>query len=96
MIQYKISCSETPFCLLLCASCSSDNMSDLKEYPTTAKPESGVQVGSGDEENFAHDDDGSSIDKQTYAYSEDRKIGIAGAVFLILNKMIGTGSTLEP
>jgi hypothetical protein len=34
-----------------------------------------------------------SIDQQTYAYSEDRKIGITGAAFLILNKMIGTGST---
>jgi hypothetical protein len=28
----------------------------------------------------------------TYVVPEQRKIGIAGAVFLILNKMIGTGS----
>lgn len=28
-----------------------------------------------------------------YAFSEERKIGITGSVFLILNKMIGTGST---
>lgn len=31
-------------------------------------------------------------DQQTFAYSESRKIGVTGAVFLILNKMIGTGS----
>jgi hypothetical protein len=37
-------------------------------------------------------DNGSTIDAQNFAYSEDRKIGITGAVFLILNKMIGTGS----
>ncbi len=30
---------------------------------------------------------------QKYAFSEKRKIGITGSVFLILNKMIGTGST---
>lgn len=33
---------------------------------------------------------------QKYAFSEKRKIGITGAVFLILNKMIGTGSTHHP
>lgn len=32
---------------------------------------------------------------QKYALSEKRKIGITGAVFLILNKMIGTGSKSE-
>ena len=37
-------------------------------------------------------DDSSTIQAETYAYSEDRKIGVTGAVFLILNKMIGTGS----
>ena len=37
-----------------------------------------------------------SIDQQTYAYSEDRKIGITGAAFLILNKMIGTGIFSTP
>jgi hypothetical protein len=41
-------------------------------------------------------DNGSLVDAQTYAYSEDRKIGVTGAVFLILNKMIGTGSTFLP
>jgi len=33
---------------------------------------------------------------QKYAYSDKRKIGITGAVFLILNKMIGTGSAYYP
>lgn len=28
--------------------------------------------------------------------NEDQKLGVTGAVFLILNKMIGTGSTLFP
>jgi hypothetical protein len=37
-------------------------------------------------------DNSSTIEAETYAYSEDRKIGVTGAVFLILNKMIGTGS----
>lgn len=31
---------------------------------------------------------------QQFAYSDSRKIGVTGAVFLILNKMIGTGSKL--
>lgn len=31
---------------------------------------------------------------QQFAYSDSRKIGVTGAVFLILNKMIGTGSEL--
>ncbi|KAF2010625.1 amino acid transporter [Aaosphaeria arxii CBS 175.79] len=32
----------------------------------------------------------------TYAYSDDRKLGVTGAVFLILNKMIGTGIFSTP
>lgn len=35
-------------------------------------------------------------DGNSYAHPESRKIGVAGAVFLILNKMIGTGSRSEP
>jgi hypothetical protein len=35
-------------------------------------------------------------DVQTYAYSDSRKLGVTGSVFLILNKMIGTGSRLYP
>jgi hypothetical protein len=34
----------------------------------------------------------SSEGEVVQAYDESRKIGITGAVFLILNKMIGTGS----
>jgi len=41
-------------------------------------------------------DNASTIDATTYAYSEDRKIGVTGAVFLILNKMIGTGIFSTP
>ncbi|KAI1204183.1 amino acid transporter [Annulohypoxylon truncatum] len=33
---------------------------------------------------------------QQFAYSESRKIGVTGAVFLILNKMIGTGIFSTP
>jgi hypothetical protein len=39
---------------------------------------------------------GSIIDAQEFTYTEDRKIGVTGAVFLILNKMIGTGSKSIP
>ncbi|VUC26895.1 unnamed protein product [Clonostachys rosea] len=53
---------------------------------------------SSDEEHarVASGDESSVIDAQTYAYSEDRKIGVTGAVFLILNKMIGTGIFSTP
>ncbi|CAG9983960.1 unnamed protein product [Clonostachys byssicola] len=52
---------------------------------------------SSDEEHVRGSNDESSvIDAQTYAYSEDRKIGVTGAVFLILNKMIGTGIFSTP
>lgn len=33
---------------------------------------------------------------EKFAFAEDRKIGITGAVFLILNKMIGTGIFSTP
>ncbi|KAK7732413.1 hypothetical protein SLS63_005091 [Diaporthe eres] len=33
-------------------------------------------------------------DEQAFKFSESRKIGVTGAVFLILNKMIGTGSSV--
>jgi len=35
-------------------------------------------------------------DENTYAYDDSRKLGITGAVFLILNKMIGTGIFSTP
>lgn len=34
--------------------------------------------------------------ENTYAYDDSRKLGITGAVFLILNKMIGTGIFSTP
>ena len=59
-----------------------------------------VPVASGgaarDEEGAYLSETASTIDATTYAYSEDRKIGVTGAVFLILNKMIGTGSMFLP
>jgi hypothetical protein len=36
------------------------------------------------------------IQENTYAYDDSRKLGITGAVFLILNKMIGTGIFSTP
>ncbi|KAI2617887.1 amino acid transporter [Hypoxylon sp. NC1633] len=38
----------------------------------------------------------SSDEVQQFAYSDSRKIGVTGAVFLILNKMIGTGVFSTP
>jgi hypothetical protein len=35
-------------------------------------------------------------DENTYAYDDSRKLGVTGAVFLILNKMIGTGIFSTP
>ncbi|KAL7622631.1 hypothetical protein AAE478_008144 [Parahypoxylon ruwenzoriense] len=48
--------------------------------------------------NAAEDDEYSSSNEgvQQFAYSESRKIGVTGAVFLILNKMIGTGIFSTP
>lgn len=54
-------------------------------------PEKGLTVGNRSEDEPFTDNE-STIDAEKYAYSDDRKIGITGAVFLILNKMIGTGS----
>ncbi|KEY71173.1 hypothetical protein S7711_02287 [Stachybotrys chartarum IBT 7711] len=41
-------------------------------------------------------DGAASVGAQKYSYTEDRKIGVTGAVFLILNKMIGTGIFSTP
>ena len=35
-------------------------------------------------------------EEKTYAYSDSRKLGVPSAVFLILNKMIGTGIFSTP
>lgn len=37
-------------------------------------------------------DTGSKTDEQVFEYDDSRKLGIVSSVFLILNKMIGTGS----
>lgn len=37
-------------------------------------------------------DTGSNTDEQVFQYDDSRKLGIVSSVFLILNKMIGTGS----
>jgi hypothetical protein len=42
--------------------------------------------------NVVTESDTETAGVQTYAYDDKRKLGITGAVFLILNKMIGTGS----
>ena len=41
-------------------------------------------------------DKGSVEEDMSFHYDESQKIGITGAVFLILNKMIGTGIFLTP
>lgn len=47
------------------------------------RPDGDIEVGEIKEEN-------------KYAYDDSRKLGITGAVFLILNKMIGTGIFSTP
>lgn len=65
---------------------------DYKVKDSEGSPD-GLRTGDLTTDNEGHvSDNASTVDAQTYAYSEDRKIGVTGAVFLILNKMIGTGS----
>lgn len=40
--------------------------------------------------------DGSLQDELTYSYSDSRKLGVTSSVFVILNKMIGTGIFSTP
>ena len=61
----------------------------MAEHNKEAQAYNGIKGGSEEER---HTDNDSTIDAQNFSYTEDRKIGITGAVFLILNKMIGTGS----
>ena len=58
---------------------ASDDVHDKGTTAAAPNYSSGEDVGEVQEEN-------------TYAYDDSRKLGITGAVFLILNKMIGTGS----
>lgn len=67
-------------------------MADHKLRDPEGSPD-GLKTGNLTADNDGHiSDNASTVDAQTYAYTEDRKIGVTGAVFLILNKMIGTGS----
>jgi hypothetical protein len=61
----------------------------MADHNKEAQAYNGIKGGSEEERQT---DNESTIDAQNFSYSEDRKIGITGAVFLILNKMIGTGS----
>jgi hypothetical protein len=61
---------------------ASDDVPEKAASPTYPGDSDGV-VGEVQEEN-------------TYAYDDSRKLGITGAVFLILNKMIGTGIFSTP
>ncbi|CRK23578.1 hypothetical protein BN1723_013029 [Verticillium longisporum] len=65
-------------------------MADKKTTPEPSGLEPGPPAYNSDES------DGSTRHREVYAYTEDRKIGITGAVFLILNKMIGTGIFSTP
>lgn len=69
-------------------------MSSKPEYDVghTASPKDDIDDRSPPPE-FAN---GVVQDENTYSYSESRKIGVTGAVFLILNKMIGTGIFSTP
>lgn len=67
------------------------------------KGDTSPKVGEQHSSALARDDDsppdyasGQVQDEQAFKFSESRKIGVTGAVFLILNKMIGTGSECSP
>lgn len=42
------------------------------------------------------DDNASFQDEQTFQFEDSRKLGVTSAVFLIINKMIGTGIFSTP
>ncbi len=70
------------------------------EKPKSSTEDAGPK-GSDDHvhERAAHDTDaevGEIKEENKYAYDDSRKLGITGAVFLILNKMIGTGIFSTP
>lgn len=65
---------------------------DRKDGSPVFKDESVVDDRSPQYDTEEVGDGAASIGAQKYSYTEDRKIGVTGAVFLILNKMIGTGS----
>lgn len=63
-------------------------MSSATEVGKDSDPDTRELNAPTDEEYASSTNDGI----QQFAYSDERKIGVTGAVFLILNKMIGTGS----
>ena len=75
------------------------DMADSKKAPAVdgfrSRPYDGFNHdGFNSDERPVDTDNGSTVDAQNFSFTEDRKIGVTGAVFLILNKMIGTGSKL--
>ncbi|CAM1502597.1 Fc.00g073730.m01.CDS01 [Cosmosporella sp. VM-42] len=64
----------------------------MAEQTTDAQhPEKGFKVGNRSDDEPTTDNE-STLEAERFSYSDDRKIGVTGSVFLILNKMIGTGS----
>ena len=70
-------------------------MADSKKVPAVDGFRAQPYDGFNSDERPVDTDNGSTVDAQNFAFTEDRKIGVTGAVFLILNKMIGTGSKLR-
>jgi hypothetical protein len=66
-----------------------------KDYKVeqTVRPKDDVHDASPSPE---HLNDGIVQEEKTYEIQESRKLGVTGAVFLILNKMIGTGIFSTP
>lgn len=68
-------------------------MADEKDNPAAiSKSVSPTLTSGGDVALSPSVSDAQVQDEQQFKLSESRKIGVTGAVFLILNKMIGTGS----
>ncbi len=64
---------------------ASDDVHDAKEAKGATIPPTYTEAAEGEVQ-----------EENTYAYDDSRKLGITGAVFLILNKMIGTGIFSTP
>lgn len=71
----------------------------MVDHKADPSPKVGEQYSSAvarDEDSTPDYASGQVQDEQAFKFSESRKIGVTGAVFLILNKMIGTGSECSP
>lgn len=72
----------------------------MVDHKGDASPKAGEQYSSavarGGDDSPPDYASGQVQDEQAFKFSESRKIGVTGAVFLILNKMIGTGSEYSP